>query len=371
MRMSSARFVAILVSSVLVSPTIASAQCKWSIENMHDPKKNGFLEAVAAISPTDAWAVGAYYDPFLQASKPLAEHWNGNEWVGMTAPGGLRSHRSDVLRSVAPVSSGDVWAVGDEDSTALIEHWNGSAWTLTPERGLPQAFLAAASAVDPSDVWIVGTSYPPPGLGQTFVGRWTGSAWVHVTSPDEGTGSNELSGVAARSQGDVWAVGAYVDSSGAEQTLTEHWDGAAWTIVPSPNESAYSNSLDAVTVISHNDAWAVGTYSDGTRFKALVEHWNGAAWLLVHGVSPGDDFSFLNSISAVGPQDIWTVGIRGRAGVVDTLAEHWDGSRWVVVESPDFADVQNDLMGVSAISSNDIFAVGLHGSRELGLLFHC
>jgi hypothetical protein len=370
MRMSCARFVAILVSSVLVSPTIASAQCKWSIENMHDPKKSGDLEAVAAISQTDAWAVGAYFDPFLQASKPLAEHWNGNEWVGMTAPGGLRPHGRDVLMSVAPVSSGDVWAVGDEDyMTPLIEHWNGSAWTLTPERGLPQAFLAAAAAVDSSDVWIVGTSNQLPGL--TFVGRWTGSTWVQVASPNEGAGSNELNGVAARSQDDVWAIGGYVDSSGAEQTLTEHWDGTAWTIVPSPNESAYSNRLDAVTVISHNDAWAVGTYSDGTRAKALVEHWNGAAWSLVHGVSPGSEFSFLYSVSAAGPQDIWTVGIRGHGGIVDTLAEHWDGSRWSVVESPDFANVQNDLMGVSAISSNEIFAVGAHGSRELGLLFHC
>ncbi|HET9342332.1 MAG TPA: hypothetical protein VFO25_05425 [Candidatus Eremiobacteraceae bacterium] len=364
-----------LGSVMVLGPAVAAAQCKWTVTHAHDRSQNGdLLNGVFAVSRTDAWAVGAHYDPFFQAFKPLTEHWDGNEWTIVPAPG-VRAHKDDRLAATTAASSDDVWAVGNEEASGvevpLIEHWNGASWTLVPMKGLPSTFLSGVAAVESSDVWMVGASSSAPGLVQTFVGHWDGAVWSQVPSPNVGSGSNELNGVAARSSSDVWAVGAYVDSSGVEQTLTEHWDGSVWSIVPSPDESVYGNRLDAVTMITRDDAWAVGTYNDGVRFKALVEHWNGVAWTLVHGVSPGTEFSILNSISAVGPQDVWTVGIRGRPGNTATLTEHWDGSRWSVVQSPDFANEQTILAGVSAILREDVLAVGSHGSRALGLRFHC
>jgi hypothetical protein len=43
-----------------------------------------------------------------------------------------------------------------------------------------------------------------------------------------------LNVVAATSGKDVWAVGTPI-VGGAFKTLIEHWDGAHWKIVPSPN----------------------------------------------------------------------------------------------------------------------------------------
>src|SRR5437764_621866 len=54
--------------------------------------------------------------------------------------------------------------------------------------------------------------------------------WSVVSSPNVGTSSNVLNGVAVVSANDVWAVGYY---SGG--TLIEHWDGTSWSVVPSPN----------------------------------------------------------------------------------------------------------------------------------------
>ena len=55
----------------------------------------------------------------------------------------------------------------------------------------------------------------------------------------------------------AWAVGSFFDSaSDGTKTLIQHWDGAAWTIVPSPNADAPS-TLAAVDALSANDAWAV------------------------------------------------------------------------------------------------------------------
>ena len=52
---------------------------------------------------------------------------------------------------------------------------------------------------------------------------------------------------------DAWAVGHVND-----QTLTIHWNGTAWSIIPSPNPGISFNNLAAVAAIAPNDVWAVG-----------------------------------------------------------------------------------------------------------------
>ena len=47
---------------------------------------------------------------------------------------------------------------------------------------------------------------------------------------------SRLFGVHALSASNVWAVGEYFDGS-IDKTLIVHWDGSAWTQVPSPNVS--------------------------------------------------------------------------------------------------------------------------------------
>jgi hypothetical protein len=56
-----------------------------------------------------------------------------------------------------------------------------------------------------------------------------------------------------------------------------------FSVVSSPNASDLRNSLNGVTVLSADDAWAVGSYAtDGDAFTAtLIEHWDGSAWRVV------------------------------------------------------------------------------------------
>ena len=68
-----------------------------------------------------------------------------------------------------------------------------------------------------------------------------------------------LRGVAAVSANDIWAVGYSSDpSTGASHTLTEHWDGTAWSVVPSPDTTTGLNILTAVTALSTGNVVAVG-----------------------------------------------------------------------------------------------------------------
>src|SRR4029453_16569665 len=109
-----------------------------------------------------------------------------------------------------------------------------------------------------------------------------------VASPNASGHDNVLYDVSVLSSTDAWAVGEYlVDGGGALRTLIQHFDGANWTIVPSPNRLSgtdhnQTNSLRGVAAIAPNDVWAVGyTVSDDTPYQTLTMHWNGAAWSIV------------------------------------------------------------------------------------------
>ena len=64
---------------------------------------------------------------------------------------------------------------------------------------------------------------------------------------------------------DAWAVGEYLDGSGPNRTLAEHWNGTSWSVVPSPNGYLYG-----VAAVTANDVWAVGTRQNST----LIAHYN-------------------------------------------------------------------------------------------------
>jgi hypothetical protein len=95
-----------------------------------------------------------------------------------------------------------------------------------------------------------------------------GPDWTTVPSPNPGAYSNSLNGVAAVSSTDVWAVGySYDYYGGGSDSLIEHWDGTAWTTVPSPNPGTALNYLNGVAAVSSNDVWAVGYYRDLPCYK--------------------------------------------------------------------------------------------------------
>jgi hypothetical protein len=60
--------------------------------------------------------------------------------------------------------------------------------------------------------------------------------------------------------------------------MIEHWDGTSWSVVPSPNPDTRGTSLlSGVAAVSVKDIYAVGEAADG----AVLEHWNGQKWSLV------------------------------------------------------------------------------------------
>jgi hypothetical protein len=114
------------------------------------------------------------------------------------------------------------------------------------------------------------------------------------------------------------------DGVSAGHTLIEHWNGAAWSVVPSPNVGAGSNALIAVDARSATDAWAVGSWTDTSGdipiLRPLVLHWNGVAWSRVAAPSSGTSDSWLTSVVApAGRTDAWASG----TSYAGTLVEHF------------------------------------------------
>ena len=87
------------------------------------------------------------------------------------------------------------------------------------------------------------------------------------------TSGGVLTGIAAVSANDIWAVGYTTDpTTGFERTLTEHFDGTSWTIVASPNATTGHNTLAGVTALTDGTVVAVGTagFQDTGNTNGLV-----------------------------------------------------------------------------------------------------
>jgi len=89
--------------------------------------------------------------------------------------------------------------------------------------------------------------------------------WKVVSSPNPGTASNFLNGVAAVAANNVWAVGSFGNAPGGQPLIT-HWSKGAWTVVSSPN---VAGSLSGIAAVSASDIWADGAYSSAAT---LIEH---------------------------------------------------------------------------------------------------
>lgn len=187
-----------------------------------------------------------------------------------------------------------------------------------------------------------------------------------LPTPNVGPGGNVLTGIAGSSANDVWAVGRSGDG-GVFQTLIEHFDGTAWSVVPSPNDPKLRNDeLTSVSVFSASDAWAVGGVE---RLKRpFAAHWNGTAWTEVSippfSFGPGnvpDQYLSSVSVDPLNADDVWAIGnvpsdgIRNEPSFI--YAEHWNGVRWTVVGLGGGLPVA--LYGVATAAGGAAWAVGI------------
>lgn len=323
------------------------------------------LLATSAISPSNVWAVG--YNGYQSGSAlTLIEHWDGATWTVASSPN--TTGQRNVLESVTAISASDVWAVGYSSGIStslyqtLIEHWNGSTWSIvsSPNPGSFTDTLSGVAASSSTDIWAVGMQGTNTTSG-SLIEHWNGTTWQVVSNPSSPPPLAQLQSVSVISSTDAWAVGNYEDNTG-HHTLAEHWNGTSWQAVSTPDGSQSGNNLYAVTAISASDVWAVGAYENpvGPNALTLIEHWNGSSWTMSASPNPGNGDNLLNAVVAVNPSSVWAAGtytVVTSSSTALTLIEQWNGSSWSVVCS-NSRGIGNSALAGLAVTNSQVWAVG-------------
>ncbi len=317
-------------------------------------------------SRSDAWIVGS-----------VARRWDGHAWRNVPLP---RISGAD-LWAVAAVAPSDAWAVGWHSRGtgpyhALIEHWNGARWSLARLPRLRQAMLFGVSAAGPRSAWAVGATrtyrkgrshgYP---VTHPLLLHWDGTSWRKQPLP-WAYPSLTLDKVAATGPSSVWVV-----SSGAQDGLRsriEYWNGRRWRLVYAPFGS--NDPLLGFSATAGNDAWAVGSYGLGgntvvKESHALAAHWNGQHWQITPVPNPpgGSNSAVLNDVAAASPDGVWALGesqhldFQGHDGLSSTGPTsyflHWDGQDWQAT-SGTTPSVYDGVAAITAAPDGSAWAIG-------------
>jgi hypothetical protein len=187
---------------------------------------------------------------------------------------------------------------------------------------------------------------------QTLTEHWDGSSWSIIPSPNVGPGQNVFSPVLDLSPINAWAGGGSSSVAGIspDRTLFEHWDGSTWSVVPSPSPGLSFNDISGLAAIpGTNNLWAAGAYTDSGGpngiYHSIIERWDGSSWSVVPSPNVGTAGGSVGSVVALSATDAWAVGsFRDSNGMSQTLVEHRDGSSWSVVPSPNVGSESNGLV---------------------------
>jgi hypothetical protein len=332
----------------------------------------GVSGPVSSFGDTDAWAMGG----------AGFAHWNGGAWQQVAAPSG----RGNVL-AISDGGPGNAWAVGTAGTNGgyritspQIEHWDGTSWSITPSPSITArgAGLSGVVTLGAANAWAVGSD------GRNALAEhWDGTAWSRVTVPDPGTGiGSKLTAISARSAGDVWAVGTFQNPAPAPDSLYAlHYDGSAWHTVPMAQTGSQTNSNSPVptslVAVGPDDVWMVGNQGDFGSPITLTEHWNGTSWSIVpspydHLPSSPNSISdgSLTTVTARASNDVWAAGFfftftdGDPAGVYHALLIHWDGARWTQDTAPT-SGTYNAIAGISTSAGGHVIWATNAGAPSL------
>lgn len=207
---------------------------RWSVVGSPNvstvPGTTNDLYGVSCPGPRTCFAVGDGIDPKTNAWLPVIQRWNGVRWRIVSSPPFAGSDASGSLRSVSCTSISNCFAVGTG-----IERWNGGAWSSVAMPTPSEAFYEGTYLVDvtclgPSRCIAVGNYGTRP-----LIEGWDGTAWSIVPSPKVVGGANpaQLTGVSCANPSSCFAVG-YYETATSELGFIEHWNGAVWSLVSSP-----------------------------------------------------------------------------------------------------------------------------------------
>lgn len=332
-----------------VSPTPTAAVCKPYSWQVTGAKTNGRLVAIAALSPNNAWAVGSRQIS-ADSDMPLIEHWDGQRWSIVAGP--ALSDSFGTLEAIAAVSANDIWAVGQQYKLTgtgvtlptrghvLIEHWDGRSWNLVDAPSAMEGedvinVLQSMAVLSPDDIWAVGETANIALHSQwSLLEHWDGKSWRTVSdaSIKGGVSFSSLLTVKVIGNGQVLAGGAKEGSDGLFHAWLERWDGHEWKEVAFDQFGQNNVAVWSLGVLAENDIWAIVQYAapNGGPANEKLLHWDGKNWNAVQMPDWMDNPSVfvLPEVITLATNDVWVIGGATPSKNVELIVGHWNGKSW-------------------------------------------
>jgi hypothetical protein len=146
----------------------------WTVFILPQPAISGpnspVLHGVTAVAANNVWAVGENEEVPGLGISTLIEHWNGSAWTIVTSP---TPGAYPILNAVAARSATDVYAVGSNEPSVnggveqgLILRWNGSSWSqdTDPTDGTYSPLYGASTFPGANSEWAAGINSSDTGL---------------------------------------------------------------------------------------------------------------------------------------------------------------------------------------------------------------
>lgn len=244
---------------------------------------DGSLSDVLALSSGDVWAVGQQQIWDVWKNRGTIRHWDGERWSEI----GIRdSTGAGNLRAISASGPGDVWAVGDgHDSLPYLAHGSVTGFDRIMPQGLRGGDWLGGVDAAPGRVVAVGSRDDHALVATGQDGVWT----VRETEQE----------------GALYAVdGGFAVGDTGTGPLVMRYDDGDWETMPVPEVPG--GYLRDVHTDNGRRALAVGgVYWGPGEVEPLVLAWNGKRW---RRLAPPGDGSRLYGVTGDGKGRFWVSG---------------------------------------------------------------
>jgi hypothetical protein len=319
------------------------------------------LNAVVALSPSEAMAVGQALPEFALQARPLSLRFSGGGWTEIPVP----QIRSTALLGAAADPSGSVWAVGRSvsseaepfDAIPVVYRFSGGSWAtqaldeLGPQDGVTLTGVATSGTGPDLEVRAVGDSV----LEEGRIFRFASGHWSVMPAPAPATRWTLRSIAYSRATGTWYAVGRDEGQGGGVILMDR---GAGWESVAGPAVEWSAVACDGRGIPHLAGNRPAGGSTQGVVYRMRLGRWTEVP--IARRTSGGFHILALG-FDAEG--NGWAVGGRDPSGpfFAGTSPKGWVefAVEAELEEHPETEEVaEGDMTGVAVHGRTVAFAVG-------------